>query len=59
MILNSDRDAAIKQLINHLDTRAREFENAEFADLANCLRYMHSLWKLEVKNFYENGGRVQ
>lgn len=59
MILNSDRDAAIKQLINHLDTKAREFESADFADLANCLRYMHNLWKLEVKSFYENGGRVQ
>lgn len=59
MILNSDRDAAIKQLINHLDTKAKEFKSAEFADLANCLRYMHGLWKVEVQTIYESGGRFQ
>lgn len=51
MILNSERDAQIKDLVSEL--KAKE----ETEELSKCIEYMHKLWKLEVRERFHNGGK--
>lgn len=57
MILNSERDALIKDLIMRMEDFAHEERDEAAQDLAKCLSYMHKLWKDEVKVHFYNGGR--
>jgi len=55
MVLNPERDALIKDLITHLHDFARYQEDDEARELADCVAYMHKLWKAEVRERYMNG----
>ena len=52
MILNAERDALIRDLITHLHDHGRRDDDDEARDLADCISYMHKLWKLEVRQRY-------
>lgn len=53
MILNPERDALIKELITELHKLGREEHDDEARDLADCISYMHKLWKAEVRTRFE------
>ena len=56
MILNTERDALIKDLVIELHDFARHENDEAARDLANCVAYMHKLWKAEVREKFKNGG---
>lgn len=49
MILNPERDALIRDLIIHLHDFARYNGDKEARELADCVAYMHKLWKAEAR----------
>ena len=59
MILNCERDALIRDLVIQLHDFARENNDDEARDLADCIEYMRQLWRAEGRQHFRNGGRVQ
>jgi hypothetical protein len=57
MILNTERDALIKDLVVQLHEFARSEGDENARDLADCVAYMHKLWKAKVREKFRNGGQ--
>lgn len=57
MILNPERSALIKDLIVHLHDFAAREKDEDARDLADCVAYMHKLWREEAREHFRNGGR--
>ena len=58
MILNVERDALIQELIIELHNLGRTEGDEDARDLADCISYMHGLWKAERKKCRKAEGNL-